>query len=154
MDDTPFDAVDRGIVYLLQQNARNTITDVATSVDVSDNTVRNRVRRLEERGVLEGYSADVDYNRIGVQHHYQFVCTAAVSEREALADEALRVPGVVEVRTLMTGTRNVCVTAAGSDNDDITRIALALDEMGLDIDRENLVRSQTRRPLEQFRLDG
>lgn len=65
-----------------------------------------------------------------------------------MADEALDVPGVVEVRTLMTGTRNVYVTAAGSGNDDITRIALALDGVGLEIDRENLVRSQTRRPLQ------
>lgn len=153
MDDTPFDAVDRGIVYLLQRDARSTITDVATAVNVSDNTVRNRVRRLEERGVLEGYSADVDYNRIGVQHHYQFICTAGVNEREELADEALGVPGVIEVRTLMTGTRNVYVTAAGSDNDDITRIALALDGIGLGIDQENLIRSQTRQPLEQFQLE-
>lgn len=153
MDDTPFDAVDRGIVYLLQRDARSTITDVATAVNVSDNTVRNRVRRLKERGVLEGYSADVDYNRIGVQHHYQFICTAGVNEREELADEALGVPGVIEVRTLMTGTRNVYVTAAGSDNDDITRIALALDGIGLGIDQENLIRSQTRQPLEQFQLE-
>ena len=51
----------------------------------------------------------------------------------------------------MTGTRNVYVTAAGSDNDDITRIALALDGVGLDIDQENLIRSQTRQALEQFR---
>lgn len=153
MDDTPFDAMDRGIVYLLQRDARSTITDVATAVNVSDNTVRNRVRRLEEQGVLEGYSADVDYNRIGVQHHYQFICTAGVSEREELADEALGVPGVIEVRTLMTGTRNVYVTAAGSDNDDITRIALALDGIGLGIDQENLIRSQTRQPLEQFQLE-
>lgn len=52
----------------------------------------------------------------------------------------------------MTGTRNVHVTAAGSDNDDITRIALALDGLGLEIEQENLIRSQTRQPLDGFRL--
>ena len=66
MADTPADAVDRVIVHLLQRNARNTITDIAAAVGVSDNTVRNRIRRLEDRGVIEGYSVDVDYNRIGV----------------------------------------------------------------------------------------
>lgn len=151
MAETPSDAVDRAIVYLLQQNARTTITDIAASVNVSDNTVRNRLRRLEERGIIEGYGVDVDYNRIGVQHHYQFICTACVNERETLASQTLEVPGVIEVRTLMTGTRNVYVTAAGSDNDDITRIALALDELGLEIEQENLIRSQTRQPLDQFR---
>ncbi|WP_336343505.1 Lrp/AsnC family transcriptional regulator [Halalkalicoccus ordinarius] len=151
MTDTAWDAVDRAIVHRLQQNARTTITDVAEAVNVSDNTVRNRIRRLEERGVIRGYRVDVDYNRIGVQHHYQFVCTASVSEREALADEALEVPGVIEVRTLMTGTRNVYVTAAGSDNDDITRIAMALDQLGLGIEEEDLIRSQTHQPLDGFR---
>jgi Lrp/AsnC family transcriptional regulator, leucine-responsive regulatory protein len=152
MTETPWDAVDRAIVHRLQQNARTTVTDVAASVNVSDNTIRNRLRRLEDRGVIQGYRVDVDCNRIGVQHHYQFVCTASVSERETLADEALEVPGVIETRTLMTGTRNVYVTAAGSDNDDITRIAMALDEVGLEIDQESLIRSQTRQPLEGFRL--
>lgn len=122
-------------------------------MNVSDNTVRNRLRRLEERGVIKGYSADVDYNQFDVQHHYQFVCTTDVGERETAVDEALDVPGVIEVRTLMTGTRNVYVTAAGSDNDDITRIAMALDGLGLRVDQENLIRSQTRQPLEQFRLE-
>lgn len=153
MTDTAWDAVDRAIVRRLQRNARTTVTDVAEAVNVSDNTVRNRIRRLEESGVIEGYRVEVDYNRIGVQHHYQFVCTASVSEREALADEALGVPGVIEVRTLMSGARNVYVTAAGSDNDDITRIAMALDGVGLEIERENLIRSQTRQPLEGFRLE-
>jgi DNA-binding Lrp family transcriptional regulator len=154
MTDAPADAVDRAIVHRLQRNARTTITDIAEAVNVSDNTVRNRLQRLEERGVIEGYGVDVDYNLIGVQHHYQFVCTASVSEREALANEVLEVPGVIQVRTLMTRTRNVYVTAAGSDNDDITRIAIALDESGLEIDQENLIRTHTRQPLDQFRLEG
>lgn len=54
----------------------------------------------------------------------------------------------------MTGTRNVYVTAAGADNDDITRIAMALDEVGLGIEEEDLIRSQTRQPLDGFRLEG
>lgn len=105
------------------------------------------------KGVVRGYSADVDYNAIGVQHHYQFIRTARVSEREELAEEALGIPGVVEVRTLMTGSRNTYVTA-GSDNDDITRIAMAIDGIGLGIDEESLVRREIRQPLERFRLEN
>lgn len=153
MGNSPFDAVDRGIVYQLQRDARTTITDIAEYVNVSDNTVRNRIRRLEDEGVIKGYSVDIDYNAMDVQHHYQFVCTARVSEREALAEEALDVPGVIEVRTLMTGTRNVYATVAGSDNDDISRIAMSLDEIGLTIDEEDLVRRDVRQSLEQFRLE-
>ena len=153
MRDSSLDAVDGAILYLLQENARQSITDIADRVNVSGNTVRNRIDRLEERGVIRGYSVDLDYNRTDIQHHFQFVCTARINDREPLANRALEVPGVLEVRTLMTGVRNVLVRAAGLDNDDITRIALALDEMGLRIEQESLVRQQRYRPLDAFRSE-
>jgi len=60
------------------------ITDIADAVDVSDNTVRNRINALEEQGAITGYRATVDYDVAGVQHYYIFVCSARVSEREHL----------------------------------------------------------------------
>ena len=154
MRDSSLDAVDRAILYHLQENARRSITDVADRVNVSGNTVRNRIDRLEERETIRGYAVDLDYNRTDIQHHSQFVCTARITDREPFAERALEVPGVIEVRTLMTGVRNVLVRAAGLDNDDITRIALALDEMGLQIEQESLVRSQGNRPLDAFRPEN
>ena len=150
MSDAPIDDVDRAILYQLQVDARQPITELAEYADVSDNTVRNRMEKLEERGIVQGYSADVDYHRIGAQHYYQFVCTARVSEREALVERAHEVPGVVEVRALMTGNRNVLVTAVGGGIDEITGIASRLDEMGLVIEQETLIRSSVRRPLDRF----
>lgn len=150
---TLLDAADKGIIYLLQVNARHTITDIARRVNVVDNTVRNRLERLESEGVIRGYTADIDYNRAGIQHHYLFICTVHVSEREAIADELCEIPGVTEVRTLMTGQRNVHVVAVGDDNDDITRIAVAIDELGLRIDVEDLIRSERRQPFAAFAVD-
>ena len=150
---TTLDTIDEGIIYLLQADARRSITDIARRLNVADNTIRNRLERLEDEGVVNGYAVDIDYNRAGVQHHYLFICTVRVSEREAITDELLEIPGVTEVRTLMTGQRNVHVVAAGDDNDDITRIALAIDDFGLRIDVEDLIRAERRRPLAAFAID-
>jgi DNA-binding Lrp family transcriptional regulator len=150
---SPLDTLDRGIVYLLQENARMPITDIAQKVNVSDNTVRNRMRALESEGIITGYRADVSYNHAGVQHHYLFICNVRVSDREERSENALEIPGVVQVRTLMTGRNNVHVEAVGQDNDDITRIALALDELGLEIVQETLIRRQMRAPLKRFDID-
>ena len=144
------DAVDRGISHLLQENARRPVTDIADAVNVADNTVRNRIERLEAEGVIKGYGVDVDYERAGIQHHYLFICTAPVSRREALARDVAAFPDVVDVTTLMTGTQNVYVTVAKAGRREITQVAYDIDELGLAIEREHLIWEQTRAPLDAF----
>ncbi|WP_226480356.1 Lrp/AsnC family transcriptional regulator [Natrinema amylolyticum] len=62
MSHEPLDAIDREILHQLQQNARRPITAIAEAVNVADNTVRNRIDKLEAAGVIDGYSADVNYD--------------------------------------------------------------------------------------------
>jgi DNA-binding Lrp family transcriptional regulator len=93
------DDLDRQILYQLQADARRTSSgDIAERMDVSSSTVRNRIARLEEQGVIRSYHADVDYERAGFQLYTQIVCTAPIPERETLAETALEVSGVVEVQ--------------------------------------------------------
>ncbi|WP_267643558.1 Lrp/AsnC family transcriptional regulator [Haloarchaeobius amylolyticus] len=145
------DALDRRILHGLQQDARHVSSrDIAASIPASPSTVRKRIARLEENGIIGGYSADVDYDRAGYQLHVQIVCTAPVAEREAMSDAALSVPGVVRVRELATGERNVVVTVIGEDGDDLTRIATDLSDVGLTVLDEELVRSERTQPFSGF----
>lgn len=153
MDGGAPDELDYAILYQLQENGRQAITDIADVVDVADNTVRNRIQRLEAEGVIEGYGVELDYDNAGVQHHYQFVCTAPISERERLAGRAREHDGVLEVVTLMTGTNNVMVRAAGVRKEDITYVASDLDEMGLTVEHEYLIKKQTQHPFSGFRTE-
>lgn len=77
---SPLDAIDRGILYHLQEDAHQSLTDIADALDVAVNTVRNRIEKLENEGVIKGYTVDVDYSRADVQHHYLFFCTVRVNE--------------------------------------------------------------------------
>lgn len=154
MGTSPFDAVDRAILYQLQENGRKSITDVASAVGVSDNTVRNRIQALEERDVIQGFQVNVNYDKVAVQHYYVFLCTARVSERETLAEKVREFDGVLEVITLMTGQQNVIVLAAGSEKDDMTDLASKLDESGIRIEREHLVREHFRKAFDGFRREN
>lgn len=151
MSESPLDATDRHILYLLQEDARANITDIADAVGVSGNTVRNRIEALEDRDVINGYNVDIDYQKAGLDLHFAFTCSARVSDREELAIQALDIPGIVEVREFMTGRQNVFIEGVGSDVDDITREAQALDGLGLGIEAEALIRSDYSKPLEYFR---
>jgi len=145
------DALDRHILYRLQTEARHTSSsDIAASLDVSASTVRNRIQRLESDGVIRGYHADVDYETAGYQLFTLIVCTAAIPERAELAEAAAEVPGVVEVQEVMTGEANVLVRAIGVDGDDLSRIGEELDELGLRVSDEDLVRNTHRRPYSRF----
>lgn len=150
MNESVLDEIDRAILYYLQVDGRRPVTEIADELTVADNTVRNRMQALRESGVISGYRVDVDYDEAGVQHHYMFICTARVSKREDLAAEARELSGITEVITLMTGTHNVYLIGAGSKKDDISDLARTVDELGLTIEREHLIREHERQAYAGF----
>jgi Lrp/AsnC family leucine-responsive transcriptional regulator len=54
------DAVDRQLLRLLVDDGRRSYTDLAKDTGLSTSAVHQRVRRLEQRGAIHGYTAQVD----------------------------------------------------------------------------------------------
>lgn len=145
------DDLDRCILYSLQENAREkSASSIAERVDVSARTVRNRIHRLEERGIITGYSPEIDYEKSGYQLHTLVFCTAPIPDRERLAREVLDVPGVVGSREIMTGHRNLQIEIVGRDSDDLSRITRDLSELGLQVDDEDIIRNEYHTPFHGF----
>lgn len=59
------DAVDVAILEALQTNARQSVAELARGVHMSNSAVTERMRRLEEAGVIRGYRAEIDPERLG-----------------------------------------------------------------------------------------
>lgn len=154
MKDGELDAIDRSILYYLQQDARRTSSsDIAEKLDLSPSTVRTRLGKLEDSGIIRGYHIDIDYDLAGYPLYTKIICTAPVTERDTLANAARKVNGVTAVREIMTGKRNVYVNAIGKTHDDLNRIAGELDELGLEIVDEQIIRDEYVCPYHGF-LDG
>jgi DNA-binding Lrp family transcriptional regulator len=62
------DETDHHLLSLLRQDARTSVAALAQKLDVSRGTVSNRIRRLEDEGVIVGYTVrlrpDVQHNAI------------------------------------------------------------------------------------------
>jgi len=145
------DAVDERILYYLSADARHTSApDIAESVDVSAPTVRNRIRRLEEAGVIRGYHADVDYQQVGGRLTNYYVCSTGDRDREEMAQRVLDVPGVINVREILSGRGDLRVTVVGTDTDDLTTIAQGINSLGVEIDDEDLVHREYFQPYAPF----
>ena len=143
MKNGELDAVDKAILYYLQQDARRTSSnDIAEKLDLSPSTVRTRLNILEDEGIIRGYHIDIDYELAGYPLYTKIICTAPVPDREEIADRAREIHGVTAVREIMTGKRNVYVNAIGRTHDDLNRIAGDLDALGLDIVDEQLIRNE------------
>jgi Lrp/AsnC family transcriptional regulator, leucine-responsive regulatory protein len=56
--------LDRRIVDLLRTDGRMSFTNLGKALGLSTSAVHQRVRRLEERGVLKGYTAVVDHTAL------------------------------------------------------------------------------------------
>lgn len=151
MGEYELDDIDREILYALQEDARNLSSgEIADRTDASSSTVRKRIQRLEDAGIIKGYSADVDYQKSGYPLRMLLFCTAPIPERGELIAEILEIPGVVTVQELVTGERNLLVTAVGESDGDITPVAQELVDLGLTIADEVLVRSHTSAPFDAF----
>jgi Lrp/AsnC family leucine-responsive transcriptional regulator len=58
--------IDRAIVAALTADGRCSYTDLAEKVGLSVSAVHQRVRRLEQRGIIEGYTAKVNLEAFGL----------------------------------------------------------------------------------------
>lgn len=59
------DNVDSAILKLLASNARLSLRELATSISLSAPSTSERLRRLEERGVIRAYTVDLEPKLLG-----------------------------------------------------------------------------------------
>jgi DNA-binding Lrp family transcriptional regulator len=76
------DAIDRRILAELQKDGRMTNVELARRAGISAPPCLRRVRRLEEAGIIRGYHADTDPQRLGWEVTF-FVIVGLESQKEA-----------------------------------------------------------------------
>ncbi|TYL35935.1 transcriptional regulator [Natronococcus pandeyae] len=154
MREVALDDVDRGILFLLQNDARNvTIAEIAEQVNVAASTVRNRIEDMEETGVIEGYFPKIDYEKANYPLHVLFVCSAPADEREELAANILEQHGVVDVREMLTSKRNIYIEVVATDTRDLTKITNELASMGFSVESSEIITNHYTRPWTEFEFE-
>ena len=82
-DSQTLDAVDRIILAELQMDGRMTNVELARRADISAPPCLRRVRRLEEAGIIRGYHADTDPQKLGWQIMF-FAIVGLESQKESV----------------------------------------------------------------------
>ncbi len=109
------DSMNRRILNILQRDARATTAMIARKLKRSESTIRERIRRMEARGIIRGYYACVDKRALGYRSEAFVFCNIDPSERIRILDDLLlqkNVTGIFHV----SGGRRLLLKVAAEDN--------------------------------------
>ncbi|WP_437440566.1 Lrp/AsnC family transcriptional regulator [Nocardioides eburneus] len=66
MSTSEIEATDRKILHLLAADGRMSYTDLGKATGLSTSAVHQRVKRLEQRGLIQGYGAALNHAELGL----------------------------------------------------------------------------------------
>jgi DNA-binding Lrp family transcriptional regulator len=124
MKDADFDRIDKIILTELQHNAQRPVAELAAKVGLSPSACHRRVKLLEERGVILGYSATLSREALGFANEFFVEVSLSAQTEEAFErfEKAVqRVPEILECH-LMSGQFDYLLRVAAADATDYERI--------------------------------
>ena len=116
------DEMDRRILSLLQQDARLPNAEIARRVGMAPSATLERLRKLEERGVIQGYEVRLDPRKLGLGlTAFIFVRTQTKSGEGDSAERLRQHPNVQEVHHI-AGEDCYLVKVRAVDTEDLGRL--------------------------------
>lgn len=108
--------MDLKLLKLLEKNARYKISDLATMLGTDDNTIRAEIAEMENSGLIKGYKAVIDWERLDSANVSALIELKVAPQAdygfEEIAKRVMKYPEVESVY-LMSGSYDLCVMVKG-----------------------------------------
>jgi Lrp/AsnC family leucine-responsive transcriptional regulator len=140
------DDSDRKIITALQKNGRLSNIEVAGIVNLSHSSCSRRIARLEREGVIVGYRALTDRQKLGLTiRAYCGVVREADVSWEALANDLAKIDGVVSVFAV-SGDVDLMLEIVARDMEHYSQVVLrdVFDTKGVNATRSSFVLSEVK----------
>lgn len=100
------DEFDKKLLLLLQEDSSRTIKELSKQLGLSTTPTFNRVRRLEENGIIKGYSAIINPEKIG-KKLYAFIQVSLKEHTKKkvsiMMDRLIKMPEILECHYVTGG---------------------------------------------------
>lgn len=101
LETAELDDLDLQLLDALQRNARSTFAELGAIVGLRPPAVHDRVKRLEQRGYVRGYAAQLDGRRLGLELSALVSCfTAPDCSYDAFTQTLCAFPEVAEIHSV------------------------------------------------------
>jgi len=115
---TSLDSLDWNILQALQENSKQTYTEIGHCFGVAHSTVYDRIRRMEENGIIKKYIAVVDLEKIGVKYITAIMTVFTdPKESENVAKKLSEAKEVLEVSTSLSEELLIIAKVVAKDQD-------------------------------------
>lgn len=116
------DQIDLKILFLLQNNGRSRLADIAGEVELSTPAVMERVKKLEASGVIKGYHALLDGKKVG-KDITAFIGVSIGHQRDIdkFAAQMLQYPDVLECHHV-TGDESFLLKVKSADTGSLEKL--------------------------------
>lgn len=120
------DETGRRLLQELQQDARLSCAELGKRLGLSSPAVADRMRRMQEAGIITGYHTEVDPARLGlpIQAFVRLAMIGGGLSADSAATKAAEIPEVLE-----------CYRLTGSDSLMVKVVAVSVDHLAEIIDR-------------------
>ena len=116
------DAIDREILKILQQDARTSNAGIARSIGLAASATLERIRKLQESGVIRGFHTSIDPTALGLGLlAFAMVRTDGTEDCRATAESLGSIPEVLEVHNV-AGEDCYIVKIRATDPEDLGRL--------------------------------
>lgn len=119
------DELDRKILQAYLFDARLSYRELAHKLGVSTTTIQSRTNKLEKLGVIRGYSAVFDHEKVGFQLTAITEVSVAKGKLLELEREVAKMPQVLAVYDV-TGLTDAMVIAKFKSRDDLSKFTKSL----------------------------
>lgn len=116
------DEIDAEIIKILQEDCRVSLEYIANKLGVPKSTIYYRIRRLEEEGIIEGYYAKINFEKLGKDFLTITLVRAKYEQgyHEKVGKKICAIPGVWGVYFVF-GENDFIVIARSKNREDYLR---------------------------------
>ena len=119
------DETDVKILKALTEDARLSSRQIAKQCDVSVGTALSRIRKMEEEGIIKGYTALLDQEKLGYELTVVTEITVSKGRLLEVENEIARMPNVCCVYDL-TGLADAAIIAKFKNREELSRFTKRL----------------------------
>jgi Lrp/AsnC family transcriptional regulator for asnA, asnC and gidA len=114
------DDLDWNILQLLQSNANQTYTKMGKQLKVAHSTIYERIKRMEEQGIIKKYTVAIDLEKAGKKHITAIMTVFTdPKETEEVAKKLSEMKEVVEVDTSLSEELLIIAKVVAGDQEEL-----------------------------------
>ncbi|MGD9130526.1 MAG: Lrp/AsnC family transcriptional regulator [Candidatus Bathyarchaeota archaeon] len=114
------DSLDWEILKALQENSKQTYSEVGRQLGVAHSTVYDRVRKMEKNGVIKKWTVDIDHEKIGMDYvTARMTVYTDPKESENVAKELSEAKEVLEVSMSLSEELLIIAKVVARDQDEL-----------------------------------